>query len=65
MEVEFARVWQKTPKVVFSATFGEVSGNARLVTGDAVAEIARLKARTAPRWRSGAPPSRARRCAPA
>jgi dihydrofolate reductase len=44
VEVEFARVWQKTPKVVFSATLDEVSGNARLVTGDAVAEITRLKA---------------------
>jgi dihydrofolate reductase len=44
VEVEFARVWQKTPKVVFSATLHAVSGNARLVTGDAVAEIARLKA---------------------
>jgi dihydrofolate reductase len=30
--------------VVFSATLNEVSGNARLVTGDAVAEITRLKA---------------------
>ncbi len=43
-EVEFARIWQKTPKVVFSATLDEVSGNARLVDEDAVAEIARLKA---------------------
>jgi dihydrofolate reductase len=44
VEVEFARVWQQTPKVVFSTTLDEVSGNARLVTGDAVAEISRLKA---------------------
>ncbi len=44
VEVEFARIWQRTPKVVFSATLDEVRGNARLVTGDAVAEIARLKA---------------------
>ncbi len=43
-EVEFARAWQRTPKVVFSTTLDEVSGNARLVTGDAVAEITRLKA---------------------
>ena len=35
MEVEFARIWQQTPKVVFSTTLDEVSGNARLVTGDA------------------------------
>jgi dihydrofolate reductase len=43
-ELEFARRWQAMPKVVFSATLGTVDGNARLVTGDAVAEIARLKA---------------------
>jgi dihydrofolate reductase len=44
VEVEFARIWQKMPKVVFSSTLDKVSGNARLVTGDAVAEITRLKA---------------------
>ncbi len=44
VEVEFAHIWQKTPKVVFSATLDEVNGNARLVNDDAVAEIARLKA---------------------
>ncbi|MGH3759565.1 dihydrofolate reductase family protein [Actinophytocola sp.] len=44
VEIDFARVWQKTPKVVFSSTLDRVDGNARLVTGDAVAEITRLKA---------------------
>ncbi|NYD55772.1 dihydrofolate reductase [Nocardioides marinisabuli] len=44
VEAEFARIWQRTPKVVFSSTLSEVSGNARLCTGDAVSEIARLKA---------------------
>lgn len=44
VEAEFARIWQRTPKVVFSSTLEEVGGDARLVTGDAVAEIARLKA---------------------
>jgi dihydrofolate reductase len=44
VEVDYARAWQQTPKVVFSRTLTEVSGNARLVTGDAVAEITRLKA---------------------
>lgn len=44
VEAEFARIWQRTPKVVFSSTLAGVEGNARLVTGDAVAEIARLKA---------------------
>ncbi len=43
-EREFARLWQETPKVVFSSTLKKVDGNARLVTGDAVAEITRLKA---------------------
>lgn len=42
-ELEFARLWRETPKVVFSSTLGKVEGNARLVTGDAVAEITRLK----------------------
>jgi dihydrofolate reductase len=42
--VEFARRWRDMPKVVFSSTIGAVDGNARLVTGDAVAEITRLKA---------------------
>ena len=31
------------PKVVFSSTISEVDWNARLVTGDAVTEITRLK----------------------
>ncbi len=41
--IEFARRWRDMPKVVFSATTRAVDGNARLVTGDAVAEITRLK----------------------
>lgn len=36
--------WQEMPKVVFSSTIPAVDWNARLVTGDAVAEIGRLKA---------------------
>jgi dihydrofolate reductase len=43
-QIEFARNWRDTPKVVFSSTTGTLDGNARLVTGDAVAEITRLKA---------------------
>ena len=43
-QIEFARRWRVMPKVVFSSTAGTVDGNARLVTGDAVPEIARLKA---------------------
>ena len=42
-EQEFARTWRDTPKVVFSSTIDKVDWNARLVTGDAVAEITRLK----------------------
>jgi dihydrofolate reductase len=44
LELEFARVWQETPKVVFSSTIKKVDGNARLVTTDAITEIKRLKA---------------------
>ena len=41
--IEFARRWRDMPKVVFSSTIAAVDWNARLVTGDAVTEIARLK----------------------
>jgi dihydrofolate reductase len=41
--VEFARRWRDMPKVVFSSTLDAVDGNARLVTGDAVAEMTRLR----------------------
>lgn len=43
-EIEFARRWRDLSKVVFSSTIDEVDWNTRLVTGDAVAEITRLKA---------------------
>ncbi|MFF7203945.1 dihydrofolate reductase family protein [Streptomyces sp. NPDC008141] len=43
-EIEFARRWRDMSKVVFSSTIDQVDWNTRLVTGDAVAEIARLKA---------------------
>ena len=43
-QIEFARRWRDMPKVVFSSTISAVDGNARLVTGDAVTEITRLKA---------------------
>ncbi|MEV4146571.1 dihydrofolate reductase family protein [Amycolatopsis sp. NPDC049691] len=43
-EIEFARNWRDTPKVVFSSTLEKVDWNTRLVTGNAVAEITRLKA---------------------
>lgn len=40
---EFARIWKRTPKVVFSTTLEGVEGNARLVHEGAVEEVARLK----------------------
>ena len=42
-ELEWAAIWKELPKLVFSTTLESVEGNARLVRGDAVAEIARLK----------------------
>lgn len=41
--VEYARRWTAMPKVVFSSTIDAVPAGTRLVSGDAVAEIARLK----------------------
>jgi dihydrofolate reductase len=43
-QIEFARNWRDTPKVVFSSTITHVDWNTRLVTGDAISEITRLKA---------------------
>ncbi|TYB57575.1 dihydrofolate reductase [Nonomuraea sp. PA05] len=43
-EIEYARLWRDMPKVVFSSTIDKVDWNTRLVAGDAVAEIARLRA---------------------
>ena len=42
--IEFANRWRDMPKVVFSSTISTVDWNTRLVSGDAVAEITRLKA---------------------
>src|SRR5436190_348205 len=42
-QIEFARRWRDMPKVVFASTTSAVDWNARLVTGDAVTEITRLK----------------------
>jgi dihydrofolate reductase len=43
-QIEFARRWRDMPKVVFSSTTSTFDWNTRLVTGDAVTEITRLKA---------------------
>jgi dihydrofolate reductase len=43
-ELEWARIWRDLPKIVFSRTLDEVSWNSRLVRGDPVEEVTRLKA---------------------
>jgi dihydrofolate reductase len=45
-ELEFARAWQATPKVVFSTTLESVGPNARLVKADVERTVRRLKAET-------------------
>ena len=40
---EFARVWNATPKIVFSSTLATVEGNNRLVRGDVADELAKLR----------------------
>ncbi|WP_448072522.1 dihydrofolate reductase family protein [Georgenia yuyongxinii] len=40
---EYAEIWARTPKVVFSSTLREVGWGSRLVRGDPVAEVRRLK----------------------
>lgn len=42
--LEFGRIWNAKPKVVFSNTLDTVSWNSRLVTGDVGEELAKLKA---------------------
>jgi dihydrofolate reductase len=41
--VEFARIWNAVPRVVFSNTLEAVDPGSRLVRGDAAEEVARLK----------------------
>jgi dihydrofolate reductase len=42
-EVEYARIWQSIPSIVFSKTLERVEGNARLVRENIAEEIAKLK----------------------
>ncbi len=42
-EQEFSRIWKQIPKFVFSRTLEGVEGNARLVRGDVIEEVTRLK----------------------
>ena len=41
--LDFARIWNETPKVVFSSTLKVVQWNSRLATGDLGDELARLR----------------------
>jgi dihydrofolate reductase len=42
-ELEFARIWKRLPKLVFSKTLETVAGNATLATGGVEEEVATLK----------------------
>jgi dihydrofolate reductase len=42
-EHEFASIWQRLPKVVFSTSLQSVVGNARLLRGDPAAELERQR----------------------
>ncbi|MGH2811143.1 MAG: dihydrofolate reductase family protein [Actinomycetota bacterium] len=42
-ELEFARIWKDTPKIVFSKTLEKVEGNASLLRDGVAQEVARLK----------------------
>jgi dihydrofolate reductase len=42
-ELEFARIWKDTPKLVFSKTLEKVEGNARLVRDSVADEVVKLK----------------------
>jgi dihydrofolate reductase len=40
---EFARIWKRLPKIVFSSALERVEGNATLASGGVAEEVARLK----------------------
>lgn len=44
VELDFARIWNAKPRIVFSRTLESVAGNSRLVRGDVGEELARLQA---------------------
>jgi dihydrofolate reductase len=41
--VEYARIWNAKPKIVFSSTLESVDWNSRLVRGDVVEELGRIR----------------------
>jgi dihydrofolate reductase len=45
-EIEFAKIWQRVPKVVVSTTLAEVGPNAHLIRGNVDEELKKLKAHT-------------------
>jgi dihydrofolate reductase len=42
-ELEFAQIWKRLPKIVFSRTLENVEGNARLLRDGVAEEVAKLK----------------------
>jgi dihydrofolate reductase len=45
-EIEYARIWQRIPKIVFSKTLQHVGENARLVRDNIAEEVSALKAQS-------------------
>ena len=45
-EIEYARIWQSIPKIVFSTTLQHVGANARLVRSNIADEVNALKAQS-------------------
>ncbi len=43
VENEYARIWNATPKIVFSSTLDSVEGNARLVNGNVATVLADVR----------------------
>lgn len=41
--LEFAKIWQTMPKIVFSTTLAQVQGKSRLFKGDIAAEFGKMK----------------------
>ncbi len=62
VELDFARIWNDTPKIVFSKSLDRVEGNARLRREVVPEEIAALKAQPGNDMGVGAPPSPQRSC---
>ena len=54
-ELEYAKIWQAKPKIVFSATLDAVEGNTQLVRDDAVETIRQLKQQSGPDIDVGGP----------